>query len=107
VKIWITLLSFFVLLLSTVPCTALPSASKCSLEKECESQSHDCGNDCSGKCSPFYSCGGCIGFTTMTTSALINEKALLISTKTVKTTTYNKFGNSAFIFKIWQPPKIS
>jgi len=43
----------------------------------------------------------------MTTSALINEKALLISTKTVKTTAYNKFGNSAFIFKIWQPPKIS
>jgi hypothetical protein len=106
VKIWIIFLSFLVLILSTVPCTALPSASKCSIEKECESTSHECGSNCKGKCSPFYSCGGCIGFTMMSSSSLITEKTLIISDKMVKAITYDKFVHSSFICKIWQPPKI-
>jgi hypothetical protein len=107
VKALATIISFIVLFLSTVPCSALVKHSKCAVEKNCGNDSHDCGNDCNGKCSPFYSCGTCVGFTINFNSAVITEKLEFILHDVSPTPTYNKFVDSSFICKIWQPPKIS
>jgi hypothetical protein len=107
VKIWVTILSFIVLFLSTVPCSAYAKHLKCDAEKNCENESHDCGNDCNGKCSPFYSCGSCIGFTINFTSITITEKLEFESDEIIQISSYDKFVDSSFICKIWQPPKIA
>ncbi|OXA92067.1 DUF6660 family protein [Flavobacterium hercynium] len=106
-KILVTILSFIVLLLSTVPCSAFTKHSKCSVEKNCENDSHDCGKECNGKCSPFYSCGTCVGFTINSNSVIITEKLEFIIEEAQQTLSYNKFVDSSFFCKIWQPPKTS
>jgi len=107
VKSFVTILSFIVLFLSTVPCSAFAKHSECGVEKNCENDSHDCGNECNGKCSPFYSCGTCIGFTINWNSVIITEKLEFKLDEVSQTPSYNKFVDSSFICKIWQPPKIS
>lgn len=104
-KIWVTFLSIIVLLLSTVPCSAYSKHSECNEEKNCSSDSHDCGNDCNGKCSPFYSCGSCIGFTIIHPSTIITAKLELTTNETQQPMSYDKFVDSSFICTIWQPPK--
>lgn len=104
-KIFATILSFIILFLSTVPCSAYAKHSECSLEKNCEKNSHDCGNDCNGKCSPFYSCGSCTGFTINFNYIIVNEKLEFTSDQIVQVLSYDKFVDSSFTCKIWQPPK--
>ncbi|PTS99436.1 hypothetical protein DBR27_13575, partial [Flavobacterium sp. HMWF030] len=104
-KALVTILSFIVLFLSTIPCAAYPKHSECGLEKNCTEDSHDCGNDCSGKCSPFYSCGTCIGFALNLISVTISKNSDFTKDETKQTASYAKFINSSFICKIWQPPK--
>ena len=104
-KIWVTLLSIVVLFLSTVPCSAFSKHSECNVEKNCKNDSHDC--ECNGKCSPFYSCGTCIGFTITQTSVIISEKKEFATNEMLGPIFYDKFVNSSFTCKIWQPPKIS
>ncbi|MEN2490333.1 DUF6660 family protein [Flavobacterium sp. B11] len=110
-KTLVTILSLIVLLLSTVPCSAFSKHTECGVEKNCEKnckdESHDCGNECNGKCSPFYSCGTCIGFTINFNSVIINKKLEFTLIEVSQTPSYNKFVDSSFICKIWQPPKIS
>jgi hypothetical protein len=105
VKIWVTLLSIIVLFLSTVPCSAYSKHSECNVEKNCKNDSHSCGNDCNGKCSPFYACGSCVGFTITQTSLLISEKLEFTTTEILQPISYDKFVDSSFFCKIWQPPK--
>jgi hypothetical protein len=105
VKIWVTILSFTVLFFSTVPCSAYDKQSECAVEKNCENDSQKCGNDCSGKCSPFYSCGSCIGFTLNFGFTPISEKLDFSTDEIVQPLLYDKFVYSSFICKIWQPPK--
>lgn len=105
-KIWVTLLSIVVLFLSTVPCSAYSKHSKCNAEKNCENDSHDCGEDCNGKCSPFYSCGNCIGFTITQTSKIVSEKLDITANEILQPIFYNRLVDSSFFCKIWQPPKI-
>jgi hypothetical protein len=107
VKICITILSFIVLFLSTVPCSAYAKHSECGVEKSCENDSHQCGDDCNGKCSPFYSCGTCIGFTLNFTSVSISQKLEFDTDELVQPLSYDKLVYSSFIGKIWQPPKIA
>lgn len=104
-KIWVTIVLFTVLFLSTVPCSACAVQSACGVEKNCENDSDDCGNDCNGKCSPFYSCGSCIGFTINFNSTTISEKIDFITDEIAQPLSYDKFVYSSFICKIWQPPK--
>ncbi|WP_343698002.1 DUF6660 family protein [Flavobacterium sp.] len=106
-KIWVTILSFIVLFLSTVPCSAFAKHSECRVEKNCKGEYHDCGDECNGKCSPFYSCGTCIGFTINFNSSIITEKLEFTIEEASQTLSYYKFVDSSFICKIWQPPKIS
>jgi hypothetical protein len=106
VKIFLTILSFIVLLLSTVPCNAFAKDSECVVEKDCENDSLDCGMDCNGKCSPFYSCGSCVGFTINFNSIFFTEKLEFIPDEVSKTLSYNQFVDSSFLCKIWQPPKV-
>jgi len=77
------------------------------MEKSCENDSHECGNDCNGKCSPFYSCGNCIGFTINFNPFTIVEKMDFNSDEIAQIISYDKFVDSSFICKIWQPPKIA
>lgn len=106
-KILITFLSLVVLFLSTVPCSAYSKHSECNVEKNCKNDSHDCGNDCNGKCSPFYSCGSCIGFTIAQTTLLISQKLEFTTNVILQPISYDKFVDSSFIYRIWQPPKIT
>lgn len=106
-KIWISILSFIVLFLSTIPCSAYSKHSEYDIEKNCERDSHDCGNDCNGKCSPFYSCGSCIGFTINFNSIIISKKLDFSTDEVLQILSYDKFVESSFICRIWQPPKIS
>lgn len=106
-KTFATIVLFIVLFLSTVPCTAYAKHSECGIEINCEKDSHDCGNDCNGKCSPFYSCGTCVGFTLNLTSSLFSKSLDFTTNEIVQPISYNKFVDSSFICKIWQPPKIS
>ncbi|PJJ07634.1 hypothetical protein CLU83_0822 [Flavobacterium sp. 1] len=106
-KTFATIVSFIVLFLSTVPCSAFANHSVCNIEKNCEDNSHDCGNDCNGKCSPFYSCGTCVGFTINLTSAHFSKNLDFATDDIEQPRSYDKFINSSFICKIWQPPKIS
>ena len=106
-KIFATIVSFIVLFLSTVPCSAYANHSECGIKKNCEKDSNDCGNDCNGKCSPFYSCGTCVGFTINLTSAYFSKNLDFTTDEIVQPTAYDKFINSSFICKIWEPPKIS
>lgn len=106
-KICVTIISFIVLFLSTVPCSAYAKHSECGVEKSCNNDSHECGGDCNGKCSPFYSCGTCVGFTINLISPPFSKSLDFITDEIVQPASYDKFINSSFICKIWQPPKIS
>ncbi|WP_317172583.1 DUF6660 family protein [Flavobacterium muglaense] len=106
-KIWVTILSFIVLSLSTVPCLAFAKRSNCAIEKNCDKDPHECGNDCNGKCSPFYSCGTCIGFIVSTTYSSFSNKTCFITNEITQPFTYDSFVGSTYISKIWQPPKNS
>lgn len=106
-KICVTILSFIVLFLSTVPCSAYDKHSECGVEKSCANDSHECGDNCNGKCSPFYTCGTCIGFTINFTPFTITEKLDLTADEIAQPLSYDKFVDSSFICKIWQPPKIA
>lgn len=106
-KTWSILLSFLVLLLSIVPCSAFESNSKCTLEKKCEKESHKCGNDCTGKCSPFYTCGSCVGFAMITATVAKAQKKLSINGNKTPDIAVITVKNSSFNGAIWQPPKVS
>ena len=106
-KVILILLSFVVLLLSTVPCAAFGKGSSFDTHKNCQENSKDCGDDCDGKCSPFYSCGSCLGFTIQIHFSSPEFKLAIIAYDAPKTTTYKAFAYSSFICKIWQPPKIN
>ena len=88
-------------------CSAYAKHSECSMEKSCENDSHECGNDCNGKCSPFYTCGTCVGFTINCSTFYFVQKPDFNSDIAIAIISYDKFVNSSYICKIWQPPKIS
>ncbi|WP_160374877.1 hypothetical protein [Flavobacterium hydrocarbonoxydans] len=105
-KTWVIFISIVVLLLATVPCSAFSKHSECNVEKNCKNDPHDCEHECNGKCSPFYSCGSCTGFPITHTSILISEKLEFTTNAILQPISYDKFVDSSFICKIWQPPKI-
>lgn len=106
-KIRVKILSFIVLFLSTVPCSAYAKHSECVIEKSCNEHSQECGDECNGKCSPFYACGTCVGFIINYSTFFDVEKSDFNSDIIIATLSYDKFVDSSYICKIWQPPKTS
>ncbi|MBD0725269.1 hypothetical protein B6A10_08760 [Flavobacterium sp. L1I52] len=104
-KLFVTILSFVVLLLSTVPCSTYSSHDHCTTEKNCSEESQQCGNECNGKCSPFYTCGSCMGFTNDLTITFLTDNHFVILNEISQPVWYNQNAVSYFISNIWQPPK--
>ena len=61
-KIMVSVLSFIVVVLSIVPCYAYHGDTRFQIETQHEEHSGKCDDKCDGNCSPFYSCGTCMGF---------------------------------------------
>jgi hypothetical protein len=106
-KILVSILSFIVLTLSTLPCYKYHSEDNCKVEKQCDNHTKKCNDDCKDNCSPFYSCGNCIGFISIFSTPLPFSKTIVNYTTSVEPITYNNPIHSTFFCKIWQPPKIA
>ncbi|WP_370525691.1 DUF6660 family protein [Olivibacter sp. SDN3] len=99
------ILSIFVLTLSVVPCSVLEPAfghgqEQCSTEKDHHAQ----GDDCSGLCSPFYTCGTCLGLVLIVPVTYPSTYLSFESTEH-----YVLYLLSALrepLSSIWQPPRI-
>jgi len=103
-KVMVSILSFIVVILSTLPCYAYDNEVKHQIEKQCDDHSRKCDDTCNGNCSPFYSCGTCIGFVFNFTSSLLIIKPIPNTTSELPVS-YNSPFHSDFFCKIWQPPK--
>ena len=102
-KTLVLLLSIIVLVLSIAPCSACDK-DKSICEKDCKETSKHCDNNCKA-CSPFYSCGTCIGFVfPYSISINLPKEGSKISLKEI---VYQDVFISSFANTIWQPPKIA
>ncbi|WP_071889662.1 DUF6660 family protein [Haliscomenobacter hydrossis] len=106
-KIISCILAIYIVLLSINPCC---SESNCTGGDHYTNQEHTTGHhhqdkDCTDNCSPFFTCGTCLGFILpATTFLLLTEQAV---TLTQSDFIYNPFFISEFNHSIWQPPTIS
>lgn len=93
------------MVLSTVPCcTAKHEAvEKYCNENQTDTSSHQQDDDCASNCSPFYSCGTCVGFTFTSSCQLV--KPTVLSPGTSKLIPYNQPFSLGYFGKVWQPPK--
>ena len=99
------LLSFYVLLLSTVPCC---SDANCDTSvkqnnNNCTATAKANANACSA-CSPFYSCCSGVAFTFSTAIIDFNK---IVFVKEHLTIFYKSYPLTYFTAKIWQPPKLN
>lgn len=104
-KIAVSILSFIVLVLSTVPCYAYHEV-KQTVDKQCDNKTNKCDDECNGNCSPFFSCGTCSGFVSNFSTPISTFKIVINNTSLVQPIFYNNPVHSTFFCKIWQPPKI-
>jgi hypothetical protein len=104
VKIVSLILAFFILALSSQGCCDDDNCEEEGSLAQTEQKHHN--DNCDGACSPFFSCGTCIGFTFPNTAFYIPENNIdLIEASLVST--YIPQLRSQFNPAIWQPPKIS
>lgn len=98
------ILSFFIILLSTVPCCL---DNNCNNEIETEYANNSPQDHKEGECticSPFLTCGTCSGFVINSLRIDISEIPFFKD----KSVAVNKFHfSNKFFNEIWQPPKIS
>jgi hypothetical protein len=99
VKLLTLLLSLFVLTLSSVPCCALENSEADHPIHE-NSQNED---DCGQACSPFYTCGTCVGFTPHYPDELFADYLRPIQHHSI----YPPFELPQTAGSIWQPPQLS
>ncbi|AWG20080.1 hypothetical protein FFWV33_00365 [Flavobacterium faecale] len=103
-KIIALLLAFFILALSSQGCCDDDNCEKEGLLTHTEQKQHK--DNCDNSCSPFFSCGTCVGFTFPNpTFYLLEQQFTLIETNLVST--FIPQLRSQFNAAIWQPPKIS
>jgi hypothetical protein len=98
------ILSIYVLVLSAIPCC---SEDNCVDEtKTAQSNEHAQEEDrgCDGSCSPFLTCGNCVGFTVSNVTLTFKAYKGFIQPIRLLPFYKNKLENT-FISKIWQPPK--
>jgi hypothetical protein len=95
------ILTFYLLLLSAVPCCAFDN---CPDDKMEQSANHEEGDGDCGNCSPFFSCEGCA-------PATISLQPISIEIAPVEIISVYTFFQSSFLpsmeYSIWQPPKLS
>lgn len=96
--------SLYVLLLSASPCCSDDICTiKSSIKKEFSQKNQTAETECAG-CSPFFSCGTCVGFVI---AKPVVHSLLFVSENPVKH--YNVY-RQPFVkevaMSIWQPPKL-
>lgn len=105
-KIFCFILSIYVLVLSTVPCCADDNCIDETKTEQSNQHSQEDHQDSCGTCSPFLTCGTCVGFTlTKFTLTFDTSKVFIKSVKMLPS--YKNHFVKDLISKIWQPPKIS
>lgn len=104
-KIFCFILSIYVLVLSTVPCCSDDNCIDETKTEQTDKHSQDEHQGC-GTCSPFFTCGTCVGFTFTNTSLTFEPSKIFFKSALLIPSYENHFAND-FISKIWQPPKIS
>jgi len=104
VKFLALFLFMVVLTLTVMPCCA-SEAKEVHLHEIAKKEKHECADkddDCCKKCSPFYVCDTCIGFTTTNLSIL---KFVVHFRPVQHNTIYIPVKISDISTPIWQPPK--
>ena len=99
------IIALYVLLLSVRPCCV---EDNCTDEdhstKTEQTTGHNRGDEYNSNCSPFLSCGNCIGFNYTTVSYPLLKPATFESSQLQS---YETTFPTGFYFLIWQPPKVS
>jgi hypothetical protein len=94
------ILSFYLILLSVVPCCAFDD---CPDDKTEQSAEHNKGDEDCGTCSPFFSCQGC-ATTAISTQHLSLDIPKIESAAVYATYLLPSLPSAAIEF--WQPPKL-
>ena len=95
------ILSFYIILLATIPCCAFDN---CPDEKKEMSSNHQSGDEDCGNCSPFFNCEGCSTATISMESPSYSLPALQVLSGY---TSYVRRDLPDTDFDVWQPPKIA
>ncbi|MBD1366453.1 hypothetical protein IDJ77_21750 [Mucilaginibacter sp. ZT4R22] len=98
------LFSVYVLLLSVRPCCADDCIAKPITKKEIAGNNAKPGSDCQG-CSPFFSCGTCVGFPLVNRVISVENTAAEIIVE--HNSTYKQPALKPVTLSIWQPPQLS
>lgn len=99
------IISCYVLLLSANPCcAAYDCVEKVTIKKEVSRQAPLQQKECPG-CSPFFSCGSCIGF--IITERVARILPAITATKNEHFNSYLQPEPQETLISIWQPPKLS
>jgi hypothetical protein len=94
------ILSFYLILLSVMPCCAFDD---CPDDKTELAASHENGDDDCGNCSPFFSCEGCA------TATISFEPAAFEMMPLENSPVYTSYIQSplpSVDYDFWQPPKL-
>lgn len=94
------ILSFYLILLSVMPCCAFDD---CPDDKTALAAPHENGDDDCGNCSPFFSCEGCATATISFEPAAFEIIPLEISPVY---TNYIQSPLPSVDYDFWQPPKL-
>ena len=99
-KFFAFLFSFYILLLSIVPCCA-PGNCQDDAQLTQQADNRQPNNDCQN-CSPFNQCGNCVGFTLMATFFAVDSPLHLLQPAFPLPV---QFSFAQYISSFWQPPK--
>lgn len=102
------ILSVYILVLTVRPCCDDNTCTDDSNKTEQLVNNHNPDNDHQDEdhqssCSPFNTCGNCIGFTLQTVNFSLSDETVLVENND---STYHHTFLSQFYIAIWQPPKI-
>ncbi|MBQ4915338.1 hypothetical protein J8L85_12870 [Maribacter sp. MMG018] len=105
-KLVSVILSIYIMVLTVRPCCQdnyCGDKASCQLEQADDHQDNHKSDEHKGACSPFYTCGKCVGFTfSMPHFSLIPQTGLFVNL----VSTYNRTFRSVFQMTILQPPQI-
>jgi len=103
VKLLCLIFALFVLTLSARPCCADRECETREVIKKEQTQNHS-EQDCQG-CSPFFSCGSCVGFIAAKPAFLSMERTFETPERTYVPYVYPDLKDVTLA--VWQPPQIS
>jgi hypothetical protein len=106
-RLMTAILSFYLMLLTVLPCCAFDNCPEDREQSEtaCQTNTHQGGDkDGCGSCSPFFNCHHCAGFN-------FSAKTVAFQTQTIETppakpvAAEDNFHLSSYQGTIWQPPR--